>query len=127
MSMERSMPSVRVRSMTKPLIGIGSDLNVTASKRDRAFVYTTYIEALKRAGAVPVVIPPQPENVTDLIDQLDDVILAGGDDFDPGIYGEEKHPTVEPMDPRRQSNDLALAKTARERGIPTLGICLGMQ
>ncbi|HEY4640398.1 MAG TPA: gamma-glutamyl-gamma-aminobutyrate hydrolase family protein, partial [Thermoanaerobaculia bacterium] len=42
-------------------------------------------------------------------------------------YGEEKHPTTEMMDPRRQSNDLTLARVARERGIPTLGICLGVQ
>ena len=113
--------------MTKPLIGIGSDISVSPGKRDRAFAYTTYIEALRRAGAVPVIIPPQPENARDLIDDLDGVVLAGGDDFDPSVYGEEKHPTVEPMDPRRQESDLALAKIARERGIPTLGICLGVQ
>ena len=113
--------------MTKPLIGIGSDLSVSTGKRDRAFVYTTYVDSIRRAGAVPVVIPPQPENARDLIDNLDGIVLAGGDDCDPSVYGEEKHPTVEPMDPRRQDADLTLAKIARDRGIPTLGICLGVQ
>src|SRR5438874_3911185 len=113
--------------MSKPIIGIGSDINVTAGKRDRAFVYTTYVESLKRAGAVPVLIPPQPENAADLVHALDGILLAGGDDCDPAEYGEEKHPTSETMDPRRQKNDLGLAKLARERGIPTLGICLGVQ
>ena len=113
--------------MTKPLIGIGSDVNVTPGKRDRAFAYTTYVESLRRAGAVPVVIPPQPENARELVESLDGILLAGGDDCDPAAYGEEKHPTVEPMDVRRQESDLTLAKVARERGIPTLGICLGVQ
>jgi putative glutamine amidotransferase len=113
--------------MTKPLIGIGSDVNVTPGKRDRAFAYTSYVESLRRAGAVPVVIPPQPENARELVESLDGILLAGGDDCDPAVYGEEKHPTVEPMDVRRQESDLTLAKVARERGIPTLGICLGVQ
>jgi len=113
--------------MHKPLIGIGSDVVHRNGERDRAFVYTTYIESLKRAGAVPVLIPPQPENAADLVDSLDGILLAGGDDCDPAEYGEEKHPSSETMDPRRQQNDLGLARVARERGIPTLGICLGVQ
>src|SRR5947208_4612913 len=113
--------------MHKPLIGIGSDVVQKPGERDRAFVYTTYIESLKRAGAVPVLIPPQPENAADLAETLDGILLAGGDDCDPAAYGEEKHPSCETMDPRRQKNDLGLAKLARERGIPTLGICLGVQ
>lgn len=114
--------------MTKPIIGIGSDVySLEAERRDRAFAFLTYVEALRQAGAVPVVIPPQPENAAELVEQLDGVLLAGGPDCDPAVYGEERHPTVEPMDPRRQNNDLSLARTARERGIPTLGICLGMQ
>jgi putative glutamine amidotransferase len=113
--------------MNKPLIGIASDVLQLDGERDRAFVFTTYIESLKRAGAVPVLIPPQPENAADVIEGLDGLLLAGGDDCDPAEYGEEKHPSCEPMDPRRQKNDLGLAKLARERGIPTLGICLGVQ
>src|ERR1044071_2175294 len=113
--------------MTKPLIGIGSDVFIPEGERDRAFVFTTYVDALRRAGAVPVLIPPQPENAADVVDDLDGLLLAGGDDCDPAAYGEPRHPTVEPMDARRQANDLALAKLAREKGLPTLGICLGVQ
>jgi len=113
--------------MTKPLIGIGSDVLQKQGERDRAFVYTTYVDSLRRAGAIPLLIPPQPENAADVVDDLDGVLLAGGDDFDPSVYGEPRHPSVEPMDPRRQENELNLARLARQRGIPTLGICLGVQ
>ena len=113
--------------MAKPLIGIGSDVLHETGERDRAFAYTTYIEALRRAGAVPVLIPPQPENASDIVEGLDGILLAGGEDCDPAAFGEERHPTVHTMDEARQSNDLTLARIARERGIPTLGICLGVQ
>jgi putative glutamine amidotransferase len=113
--------------MTKPIIGIGSDIAVKEGQRDRAFAYTTYTEALRRAGAVAVVIPPQPENAAEVVESLDGILLAGGDDCDPAAYGEERHASCETMDPRRQENELSLARTARERGIPTLGICLGLQ
>ena len=113
--------------MSKPIIGIGSDVQVNPGKRDQAFTYTTYTEALRKAGAIPVLIPPQPENAAEILSELDGIVLAGGFDCDPTVYGETPHPTVEPMDPRRQTNDLALAKVARERGVPTLGICLGLQ
>jgi putative glutamine amidotransferase len=114
--------------LTKPIIGIGSDVHHLRGKRDRAFAYMTYVEALRRAGAVPVVIPPQPENAAELVEGLDGILLAGGEDCDPAVYGEERHASVTKlMEQRRQENDLALAKVARERGIPTLGICLGLQ
>jgi putative glutamine amidotransferase len=113
--------------MTKPLIGIGSDVVHHEGERDQAFVYTTYVDALRRAGAIPVLIPPQPENAAEVLDDLDGLVLAGGYDCDPAAYGEAPHGSLEPMDPRRQENDLALARAARQRGIPTLGICLGLQ
>ncbi len=113
--------------LVKPLIGIGSDVQTPRGERERAFAYLTYTEAVRRAGAIPVLVPPQPENAADLLEALDGLLLAGGDDCDPAAYGQERHPTVEPMDPRRQANDLALAHAARAKGVPTFGICLGLQ
>jgi putative glutamine amidotransferase len=113
--------------VTKPLIGIGSDIQSPQGKRERAFAYLTYVEAVRKAGGIPLLIPPQPENADELVAALDGVLLAGGDDCDPAAYGEERHPNVETMDERRQANDLALAEAARRLGVPMLGICLGVQ
>lgn len=109
--------------MTRPLIGIGADV---FTPRDHAGVYFSYIEALVRAGAAALIIPPQ-DDVESLLRQIDGILLTGGADCDPLAYGEERHPSVHVMDPRRQSNDLRLAALARETNLPTLGICLGMQ
>lgn len=111
----------------KPIIGIGSDILSPEGKRESAFAYLTYVEAVRNAGAIPLLIPPQPENAGELMGALDGLLLAGGFDCAPDIYGESAHPTVEPMDLRRQANDLALAGAARKEGVPTLGICLGLQ
>src|SRR5436190_781537 len=89
--------------MIKPLIGIGSDVAHKQGERDRAFVYTTYVDSLRRAGAVPVLVPPQPENAAEILDDLDGLLLAGGDDCDPAVYGEQPHASVDPMDPRQQA------------------------
>src|SRR5687768_16171511 len=94
--LEFRLSSATVIMMIKPVIGIGSDVQTDPGKRDRAFAYTTYIDTLRRAGAVPVLIPPQPENADEVISGLDGILLAGGDDFDPALYGEERHETVEP-------------------------------
>ncbi|HEX7809447.1 MAG TPA: gamma-glutamyl-gamma-aminobutyrate hydrolase family protein [Thermoanaerobaculia bacterium] len=113
--------------MSRPIIGIPSDIESPAGHRERAFAYLTYVEAVRRAGAIPVLIPPQPENAETLVATLDGVLLAGGFDCDPALYNEAPHPTLEPMDTRRQENELAMARAAHAAGIPTLGICLGMQ
>lgn len=111
----------------KPLIGIGADVITEEGTSDRAAGFLTYVDALRRAGATPVIIPPDAQAAIDLIDVLDGIVLAGGSDCDPSVYGQECHPTVVPMDERRQSHDLALARLARAHGVPALGICLGMQ
>jgi putative glutamine amidotransferase len=114
--------------LNKPIIGIGSDVQHLEGQRDRSFAFLTYVESLRRAGAIPVIIPPQPENAAGIMEELDGILLAGGDDCDPALYSDERHPTcVQLMDARRQENDLALAKFARQHRIPTLGICLGLQ
>src|SRR5512140_2817477 len=111
--------------MTKPIIGIGGDIKrIEGEKRDGVFAYIKYVEAIRLAGGIPVIIPPQPENIAELLDGLDGVLLAGGPDCDPLVYAAERHDKVVLMDLRRQENDLALAKSAREADIPTLGICL---
>jgi putative glutamine amidotransferase len=114
--------------LSKPIIGIGSDVEHVEGQRDRAFAFLTYVESLRKAGAIPVLIPPQPENAAEIMDELDGILLAGGEDCDPALYNEERHEKcVALMDARRQAGDLSLAKVARERGVPTLGVCLGMQ
>jgi putative glutamine amidotransferase len=115
--------------MPKPLIAIAADVGVPAgATRERSFVFWNYIEAIRRAGGIPLLVPPGDDGeAAAVVARADGLLLVGGNDCDPSVFGEEPHPTIEPMDPRRQRSDLALAAAAREAGLPALGICLGMQ
>jgi putative glutamine amidotransferase len=87
-----------------------------------------YVEALGRAGARAVLLPPgQPQPAADLLERFDGLLLAGGGDIDPGRYGAARHPASGGIEPTRDGLELALARAADERGLPTLAICRGMQ
>ena len=88
----------------------------------------TYLQAIERAGAVPVVLPPCVSDLEALISRLDGVCLSGGPDLDPEAYGaRERHAELGPTEPSLDDFELALARAAIERGMPLLGICRGAQ
>jgi putative glutamine amidotransferase len=88
----------------------------------------TYTNALERAGALPVVLPPLPEAAIEpLLDRIDGVCLSGGPDVDPAEYGAERDPRLGPTWRRLDRFELALARAADGRRTPMLGICRGAQ
>jgi len=87
----------------------------------------TYLEALRRCGAEPVVLPNLCACVGDDIERLDGLLLSGGRDIAPSAYGAEPHPELRLASPERDAYELAAIRIATERGIPVLAICRGMQ
>jgi putative glutamine amidotransferase len=88
--------------------------------------YTTSIE---RAGGLPWPLPYMTDLslIPEFVDRLDGILFSGGDDLDPTLYGETRHPNAEPIDPDRQRFELALIAEVEKRRMPALGICLGCQ
>ncbi len=90
----------------------------------------TYSLAVGDAEALPLILPPDPGSTEDpeqLLDLLDALILAGGADIDPGLYGAEPEPETQVSNRERDEFELALARAAFERDLPILGVCRGMQ
>ena len=90
----------------------------------------SYADAIQRAGGAALVLPPDPVWVTHpdaVLDLLDGLMLAGGNDVDPGAYGAEAHAETDGPVPERDTFEIALARRAIERDMPFLGICRGMQ
>ena len=87
-----------------------------------------YLEALASQGLAYVLIPPQPEaRLERLLPHLDGLLLPGGGDVDPALYGEEPLPELGEVDPERDGLEIFLARYAAEKGLPLLGVCRGAQ
>jgi len=118
----------------RPVIGICTALaraNWGAwTEREAALLPFSYIAAIQRAGGLVVMIPPDghlEEAPDEMLDLLDGLILAGGNDIDPASYGADPHPETRHTVPERDRAELALARRAIDRDMPVLGICRGMQ
>jgi putative glutamine amidotransferase len=120
-------------SHTRPAVGICTSLEVASWgvwKQQAALLPFSYVTAIQRAGAVAVMIAPDPElieNPDEILERIDGLILAGGADIDPASYGAEPHPATNGTVPERDRAELALARRAVELDMPVLGICRGMQ
>ncbi len=119
--------------MSRPVIGICTTLvqaRYGVWNEPAALLQYSYIRAIQRAGGMALMIPPDPgleENPDEVLDLIDGLILAGGTDIDPGLYGAEPHPETDEPIPERDAIELALTRRAWERDLPVLGICRGMQ
>lgn len=114
------------QSATKPIIGISS----TWGEGNSVSAPLTYVEAVIRAGGVPMVIPLLHDTtlLVAILERVDGVIMTGGEDIDPlKWYGEEPLPALGAIVPERDSFDITLIRMAVGRNIPLLGICRGMQ
>jgi len=89
----------------------------------------TYLRAIQRVGGTPVVVPPmaKDEDWEVLVAHLDGLLLSGGDDIDPGAYGEESEPWMGQVDAERDASELGLARKWLASERPLLAICRGNQ
>lgn len=114
--------TLQLVAQNKPIIGISC--NASGSAAD-----ISYVEAVEMAGGIPLIIP-RIEEVTDLekaVSRIDGLLVIGGEDIDPAIYGEEAIPEMGEIVAWRDGYDIAVVSKAYQAGIPILGICRGIQ
>jgi len=104
-----------------PTIGIttGIDDNGRFSLRPE------YVRAVEKAGGIALLLAPGTP-VDAVLERVDGVLLSGGSDIDPAIYGEAPHPTSQ-WKRERDDFELALTRGALKRDVPLLAICRGQQ
>ena len=120
----------------RPLIGVSTSEVRTADHvhpapqsepmRRELALGLAYLEAVDRAGGLPVILSPL-DDVDGLLDRLDGLCLSGGPDLHPQAYGAEPHPRLGPTEPRLDLFELTLARHAQMRRMPLLAICRGQQ
>ena len=120
--------------MSRRVIGITtggrSEGYITSQHYDAFFsVPAPYVDAVRRAGGIPLLIPPVEDEWAQIIPLLDGVVVTGGTDIDPAEYdGDLRNPHILPVDKERDRSELALVRRLlTERKTPLLCICRGMQ
>jgi putative glutamine amidotransferase len=98
-------------------------IGVTVSLKRGLGYYKPYLRAVEAAGGEPVELMAG----SDTLPPLDGLLLPGGWDVDPDLYGEKPDPTVKEIDRELDDTELSLFRQAREANIPVLGICRGQQ
>jgi putative glutamine amidotransferase len=87
-----------------------------------------YLRSVEQAGGLPLVLAPgRPEDAPELLQRVDGLLLTGGGDVDPALFGEERHRSVTSIVRERDDFEIALARKALERDLPLLAICRGQQ
>jgi gamma-glutamyl-gamma-aminobutyrate hydrolase PuuD len=92
-----------------------------------------YVTAVIHAGGLPILLPlgeddDEGREVSDaLLELVDGIVLTGGGDVDPAVYGADLHEATKYTDTARDAYDVRLMQTIIDRETPTLGICRGLQ
>lgn len=124
--MSRAAP-VRLMEAAGPIL-VGVSSYARAGEVPAFSIPTGYIDAVRAAGAVPVVLPPGEREPARLLTPLSALIVSGGGDIDPKAYGGAPHETVYSVSEERDEFEFRLARAALARDrFPMLCICRGMQ
>ena len=117
--------------MIKPLIGISAFPRPVQIRIGTVRLHTAsrfYVDAVTRAGGVPVVLPViDPGDVGDQLRGVQGIILTGGGDVDPARYGNTPVPETWGVDAARDAFETAVIEEALGRDLPVLATCRGMQ
>jgi putative glutamine amidotransferase len=112
----------------RPLIGLttyGEFLKLGIGDVYAAALTMTYVKAVHASGGRAILIT-EDDPGTDVLDVLDGMVLTGGADVQPALYGQEEHERTYTR-PARDASEMMLLRAALERDLPLLAICRGMQ
>jgi len=114
--------------VSAPRIAVGGVVR-TWDAAERTGVNAAYVRSVLAAGGVPIIVSPLlgPSYAMRALDGVDGLLLTGGEDIDPAWYGAAPSPRLNPPSRERDLFELALFAAARQRELPILGICRGIQ
>jgi putative glutamine amidotransferase len=116
--------------MTRPVIGVTASIDHRSPAFGETYALTRkYAEGVVQVGGVPVIVPHNlgEDALRVVLDRLDGMLLSGGGDIDPALFGEELHPATSEIEADRDRVELTLARWLVEEEKPLLAICRGIQ
>ena len=122
-----------MQQINKPIIGILGNVAPEGSGKfpglENVYVNRDYVTAVLQAEGIPFILPfvEGEELVRAQIEMMDGILLSGGYDVHPALYGQEPHVKLEEVYPERDVYEIAVIKAAIELKKPIFGICRGLQ
>ncbi|MGK5093783.1 gamma-glutamyl-gamma-aminobutyrate hydrolase family protein [Deltaproteobacteria bacterium TL4] len=110
--------------MKQPLIGLTT---YGCNEKQRYTLPVVYVEAVRRAGGIPLLIVPGEPHLHSILEVLDGMILTGGGDIHPNRYGGTHHKTMYQFDHGRDQSEMDITQWVLNSGMPMLCICRGAQ
>lgn len=115
-----------------PLIAVAGRIGAAGkvSRLEVSFAGMRYLQAIIRAGAEPVTLAPREmsdDDARQMLSRFDGLLLMGGADVDPALYGQDAHHRTYGVDRRNDEFEIMLCRAANDIGLPTLAVCRGMQ
>jgi putative glutamine amidotransferase len=117
-------------STQRPLIGVTTYTDTVSWgvwTLPAAMSPLAYVTSIEHAGGRALLVPPSEDGVEETLDVLDGLVLSGGEDLHPEVYGADPHPETKATRPDRDRAELALLERALERDMPVLAVCRGSQ
>jgi putative glutamine amidotransferase len=115
--MKSRAPLVALTATTKQIDGL-----------PRVRLNEAYVDAVRAVGLTPFIVPPlDPSEIAPVLDAVQGMVLTGGEDVDPGLYGATRSSHTDSSHPRRDACEIAITRAAHVRRLPTLAICRGLQ
>lgn len=113
--------------MNKPIIALSARMGFFEGQ-NRIFDNQSYFDAVLAAGGIPVMVSyGEREAIQQIAQRFDGLLITGGEDLDPALFHQSRHPATQTTDPRLDELDLGLIEEFAARNKPILGICRGIQ
>ena len=126
-ALEKVSKKFLICSVQKPLILVTTSGDNRCRKH---CIGSAYIDAIYKSGAIPLAAfpdPDNPQNTDGVLSKADGLLLIGGDDVHPLLYGQDPQPALGVVSKKRDDFEIALVLAALSINLPVLAICRGMQ
>lgn len=117
-------PSPRPLIVVTTTLGLGGTHNLPSVRLN-----VQYVTAVEEPGGTALLLSPghDPASAARMVEVAHGLVLTGGEDVDPALYGQAPHPELSTVSRERDEIELAALRAALARGIPVLAICRGLQ
>jgi len=114
---------------TKPIIAVTAGKGAPVNNQPMVALKDEYVTAITRNGGIPLLVATgmDVDTIPGMLARVDGVLLTGGSDLDPQLFGAGNNPKIYGIDPARDAFEIALVKHLVDIGKPFLGICRGIQ